>query len=832
MKRLVGGPLSIVAIVLFSIGAVGPEFLLGGPIFINEVAWAGARWEPTAEWIELFNPSSEPVDLEGWRLVSSDGSPDIDLHGTILPKISGDPTTGFFLLERDSDDSVPEIAADLIYRGALTDRGEALYLLDSGGNLADTANASAAEPFPWPAGTDALGVPPYASMERLDHRLVDARENWANSTAKPLGGPADRPIQGTPRAENSTFNVPPTPSFEHRPRDPVPEAPIEFDGSKSFDENDSIVSYRWDFGDGTDGSGPTASHTYELSGEYRVVLVLTDESGSQSELSRIIRVQVTSPPVADFSVILPPSDRVPRAGGAVRFQDESSDIAGEIAAREWQFGDGTTASDAHVVHTYDSAGVYLVSLWVLDDQGEEALQTQSVTIASRVPVAVFTRSPERPNANDSVRFDASGSCDPDGHIAVYRWDFDGNGTYERETFDPIVELAFPSGGTYDVRLAVVDDAGDRSSPFVETLLVNQPPIAEFQLSAFESEELTPICFTDMSYDEDGAITGWLWSFGDGTTAAEANPEHAFEDDGTFAVSLTVTDENAAQHTTTAEVVISNLPPIARLVAEMTTQPTGEPFQLDASGSTDPSPRGSITRYEWDLDGDGTFDDQTSCATYSHVYDHDGRYEILVRVTDDGGAVALSDPISVTVTNRVPRIDRIAWTPETPTDTVEVRFSATAIDPDGEIAEWYWDLGDGAIVMGSNPATILPDDGRYTILLTVQDDDGARSDPFRVEVIVENAPPIAEFAAATVAGRCVIFDARDSNDPSPTGRILHIAWDFGDGTSCPGTPNGCGGADRWTPGHCYSEPGAYVVALVVIDEQGALARNLKTILIAD
>ena len=831
MRHFAGGLISVVIVVLVSVGAVAPVSL-GGPIFINEVAWAGASWEPTAEWIELFNALSEPVDLEGWRLVSSDSSPDIDLRGTIPPHISGDPTTGFFLLERGSDGSVPEIAADLIYRGALTDRGETLYLYDPRGNLADTANAPAVAPSPWPAGTDAHGVPSYASMERLDYRLVDAPGTWANSTVDPRVGSVERPIRGTPRGENSTYNIPPTPSFELTPRYPLPGAPIEFDASESFDENDSIASHRWDFGDGTEGSGPTVSHTYMLSGEYRVTLTVTDEKGGESDLSQSILVQAASPPVADFSVVTLPPHRVPRAGNPVRFQDESSDVGGQIVSWDWWFGDGATAGTAAILHTYDRAGVYDVYLRVYDDQGESAIQTRSITIASRLPMAVFTRTPERPNVGEPVRFDASESYDPDGRIDIYRWNFDGDGTYEQETSEPIIELVFPTGGDYDVRLSVVDDTGDGSSPFVQPIHVNRPPIAEFQLSDFESEELAPIRFADMSYDQDGVITGRMWDFGDGTTAEEANPEHAFEDDGSFAVSLTVTDDNGAQHTTTAEVVIANLHPIAQLVTEMSTLSTGEAFRLDASGSIDPSPSGSIARYEWDLDGDGTFDETTTSPTLSHAYDDDGTHEVLVRVTDDDGAVALSDPLSVRSTNRPPQIDRIAWTPEAPTDDMEVHFSATVSDPDGEITQWFWDLGNETVVTASSPAAEFSDDGRYTILLTVQDDDGARSDPFSVEVIVENAPPVARFAVATLDGRCVVFDARGSYDPSPTGEILHVAWDFGDGTSCPGAPDGCGGGDRWAPGHCYSEPGTYNVTLVVIDEQGALARSVKTILIAE
>ena len=831
MRHRVCVAIVMTALVLISFGSVAPEPITG-PIIINEVAWAGANWEATAEWIELFNISPKQVNLEGWRLVSSDGAPDIELRGAIPPHIGGDPTTGFFLLERGNDGSVPGIAADLIYQGALTDRGEMLFLCDSDGNLVDTANASASMPSsPWPAGIDAHGVASYASMERIDYRLPDTPNNWSSWLGKLPSESADRPIRGTPKEENSCFNVPPTPAFNLRPPYPAPGTPVEFDATESFDPNNRIASYRWDFGDGTSASGRSVTHTYVLSGVYRATLAITDEKGWESELSRSILVQAVSPPVADFSIVALPPHRVSRAGSPVHYQDESSDVDGEIVAWEWSFGDGGTASEAMVVHTYDRFGIYLVGLRVLDNHGESAMQTRSVTIAGRLPVALFARTPKTPNVDEPVRFDASGSHDPDGRIDIYRWDFDGNGTCDEETSDPIVEHAFPAGG-YDVRLTVVDDAGDRSMPFVESIHVNRPPIAAFRLSPFKSEELAPICFTDMSHDEDGDIMLRSWDFGDGATAEDAHPEHAIEDDGAFAVSLTVTDANGATHTTTAQVLIVNLVPTAQVVAEVSTLPTAEPLRLDASRSLDPSPGGTIVRYEWDIDGDGTFDETTTSPTLSHAYGDDGTYEIRVRVTDDDGAVALSASICVSVTNRPPRIDRVTWTPKAPTDDVEVLFSATASDPDGQITHWFWDLGDETSVTGSSPATMFPDDGRYTVLLTVQDDDGARSDPFSVEVIVENATPVAEFVLATLDRRCVVFDARGSYDPSPTGEILHVAWDFGDGMSCPGIPNGCGEGDRWAPDHCYSEPGTYVVTLVVIDEEGAIARSVKSILIAE
>jgi len=564
MRQLARGVVAIVGAALVPLAAVAPDAPLG-PIVINEVSWAGAGWDLTAEWIELFNPSDEPIDLDGWRLISSDGSPYVELRGTIPPHTGGDPASGFFLLEREHDGCVPGIEADQIYCCALTDRGEALYLFDPQGGLADSANATDDPTAPWPAGTEARGTPPYASMERIDYRQADGPANWATSSAETSSGPEGRPIHGTPGHENSAFNMPPTLMFSIVPPYPTPGDFVDFDASTSFDKNDRIASYRWDFGDGTEGVGPTATHTFIESGDYCVTLVATDEKGGASLLTRIVRVQPTSPPIPDFSIVTQPPGLKPRAGTPIRLQDESSDPGGEIVGWEWAFGDGDTASDAAPLHTYDEHGTYLVVLRVVDDRGDAAVQSRSYTVASRLPVATFSRSLDLPSEADPIEFDASASYDPDGVIELYRWDFDSNGTIDQETPDPVIKFAFAERGDYGVRLSVVDDAGDVSIPFVEPLSVNGLPIAEFQLSAFEASELEPILFTDLSHDVDGEIVGLLWDFGDGTTIkTAAESEHVFEDDGTYTVSLTVMDNAGARHTTSAEVRIANLPPTALL----------------------------------------------------------------------------------------------------------------------------------------------------------------------------------------------------------------------------------------------------------------------------
>lgn len=103
------------------------------PVTISEVFWRGSRASAADEWIELLNTTDQAVDLAGWVLTDGDDLR-IGLAGSL-------PAGGYFLLERDDDDSVSDRPADLIYNGSLSDEGETLSLLDAGGRLVDTANS-------------------------------------------------------------------------------------------------------------------------------------------------------------------------------------------------------------------------------------------------------------------------------------------------------------------------------------------------------------------------------------------------------------------------------------------------------------------------------------------------------------------------------------------------------------------------------------------------------------------------------------------------------------------------------------------------------------------
>jgi len=804
-------------------------------VVINEICWAGSSANHTHEWIELFNTTNAAIDLDGWEIASSDGAPSIRLSGVLPPHTSDESTSGYYLLERGSDESVSSIAADQIYQGALTNLGEALKLTDADRRIIDTANIVFFEETgrAWPAGSDGSGNPPFASMERVEYASADAPDNWASCVSS-LYEDAGQTLCATPKGENSVYNIPPSAELSLTPLVPHPGQSAEFNAEGSDDANDSIESIVWQFGDGHEATGPVVSHVYPDAGQYMVTLLLTDSKGGETRMTQLVDVAFTTPPTADFSIMLKPNQDSARATEHLVFQDESSDADSDIVAWAWNFGDGGTAVEQQAIHAYESYGDYIVGLQVTDTQGEIGIQTQSISIASQLPVTVLTYSPEFPSEGETVLFDASESFDPDGEIVTYQWDFNGSGEFDLQGSAQTASYVYTSAGQFTPRVTVVDDQSDSASraAFIE---INAVPVAQFQVSRFDPNELEVVSFTDLSRDSDGVIVAWLWDFGDGTISDAVSPSHVYQQSGTHTVTLTVTDEIGGMAIADATLTIGNLPPVATLTVAASSLPTGSRFAFDASGSHDLSPQGGLTRYEWKLGEQTGFALETSVPNLSHAFTEDGVHLICVRVTDSDGAVAISEPITVTVTNRLPTISRVTWTPSEPTDVDEVVFSVQASDPDGQIAIWSWVL-DSTILASSQQLThIFDEDGTYQLTVQVSDDHGGQASPYAFTVTVDNATPVASFSYSQglpCDGRSIRFDASSSFDPSPTGKIVHFAWDFGDGTNCPGSAAGCAETDRWAPEHCYSEPGTYIVTLVVIDEHGAMSSTQKSILIGE
>lgn len=177
-----------------------------------------------------------------------------------------------------------------------------------------------------------------------------------------------------------TENTPPVAQFSIAASGPNPGDEIQFDAAGSEDPDGSIVSYAWDFGDGTSDSGERTSHAYESAGEFTVTLTVTDDAGATDDMSKTVTVDRTQNSAPDPEFTVSPQNQLINVGQEVTLDAAgASDPDGTIASYEWSISPGGISKTGETVsHTFSSPGTYTVALTVTDDQdksstGERAL---------------------------------------------------------------------------------------------------------------------------------------------------------------------------------------------------------------------------------------------------------------------------------------------------------------------------------------------------------------------------------------------------------------------------------------------------------------------------
>jgi PKD repeat protein len=254
-------------------------------------------------------------------------------------------------------------------------------------------------------------------------------------------------------------NGTPIPAFIYSPSSPLAKADVTFDASLSTDRDGSIVSYAWNFGDGSQGSGPVVKHEYAQAGSYTVTLTVTDDRSQSASTSKTVTVVLTPAPKAEF-VVSPSS---PAVNEKVFFNAAASAaaIGRTIVRYDWDYGQGRQDSGQLVWHVYSQAGEYTVVLTVTDDAGNTGTTTKTVSVGSGGLKPSFTFSPTSPNIGDAVYFNGTGSTSTNP-ITSYSWDFGDGGTASGATPSHVFAC---SGGTasvtFVVRLTIQDDERQR-----------------------------------------------------------------------------------------------------------------------------------------------------------------------------------------------------------------------------------------------------------------------------------------------------------------------------------------------------------------------------------
>ena len=504
---------------------------------------------------------------------------------------------------------------------------------------------------------------------------------------------------------------------------------VLFNASGSQDADGQIVSFRWNFGDGSTGNGEIVSHAFDEEGAYVVTLAVTDNAGNETVCTQTITV-ASGLPTCDFS--FEPS--TPNTGDTVTFDGSASaDVDGGTLEFAWdfdgdgQFDDGTGEVDTF---TYSTEGTFLVTLRVTDDEGNVVTCSQSVTVGSVPPTCSFTASPSTANVGDTVNFNATASSD-DGTITNFAFDFgDGTAPLDPNT-DPTVSHVFTTEGSFIVTLTVTDNDGNNVSCTQTVTVGSVPPTCSFTASPTSASVGQTVNFNATASTDDGTITNFGWDFGDGNTLdpnTDPTVSHVFTANGTFVVTLTLTDEDGNTTACTQNVVVGNALPLCSFSAAPNSGTPPLAVNFDASASADQDEAGaSIVSYAWDFDDGNSEINPAPTDTTSHTFTTDGVFDVQLTVTDDEGGTSTCQR-TITTTGATPNAS-FTVAPNPGTAGVPSNFDASGSSDNDEsgnsIVQYSWDFGDGSAVVTTNTA-VTPHTfvaaGVYSVTLTVTDDE--------------------------------------------------------------------------------------------------------------
>lgn len=271
-------------------------------------------------------------------------------------------------------------------------------------------------------------------------------------------------------------------------------------------------------------------------------------------------------------------------------------------------------------------------------------------------------------------------------------------------------------------------------------------------------------------------------------------------------STALSEQSVRDHYTASGRTVPGRAPVAAFTSAT------DKLKIDVDASTSTDADGGPLVYAWNF-GDGAL---ASGATASHVYTAGGTYTITLKVTDSTSLVNTLTRAVTVAPNQAPTAVVGATA-----DHLEVAFDGSASsDPDGTIASYAWDFGDGATGTGATASHTYATAGTFTASLTVTDDDGATATKTRTvtTTLAPNQDPTGAFTTVTDLLK-VTANATTSTDPD--GTIESYAWEFGDGAIETGA----------TTSHTYASAGTYTVKLTVTDNRGGTSTVTHEVTVA-
>jgi gliding motility-associated-like protein len=537
--------------------------------------------------------------------------------------------------------------------------------------------------------------------------------------------------------------------------------------------------WTWNFGDGTTSTTQNPVHTYADTGTYTVTLTVVNlTTGCDYTKTQTIRIISEK---ANFFA----TDTIICKGVPIGFSSVGS-IPANIAAYDWDFGDGVSGTGASISHVYTQAGTYNVRLIITDVAGCRDTLSKPLYIRVDGPTADFTSTVPGSCLNSAVAF-TDGSVS-DGTHAIQQWIWNyGDGNADTLTTPPF-QHTYAGAGVYTVSLKVTDSRGCADSITKASLLVISKPFANFGTLDTLSCPNKPINFSNLST---GPGLTYAWYFGDGNTSTQANPVHNYVLDGIYTVKLVITDQYGCTDSITRAAYVNIITPVANFTMSDSLS-TCPPLIVQFTNTS--TVNNTVT---WDF-GDGT---SAQVQNPSHFYSYPGVFNVTLTVTGPGGC---TDTRQKQIIVRGPQ-GNFTYAPRVGCNPLTINFTGTTVDR----ISFIWDFNDGTTnsTTDSIVSHTYTNIGVYVPKMILVDAGGCQVPITGLDTIVVNGVD-AKFGLTSNticdAGFINFTDSSQSNDV-----ITSYEWDFGDGAI----------STAQNPVHYYAAAGQYFPKLIVRTQSG-------------
>jgi PKD repeat protein len=586
--------------------------------------------------------------------------------------------------------------------------------------------------------------------------------------------------------------------------------PIDFDGTLSTDEGNDIVSYAWNFGDGTTGTGPTPQHTYAIMGTYTVSLRVTDAEGAVDDASATVSV-LNQPGTSESYCNVTPMTIFDAARASLypSTVTVSSGIEGPFKVTVTLKGFTTallTDLDALVVGPGGQKVMLMSDVGGASDfQNATVTFDDDATLQFTTGTAVLPSGSYKPlNAGGSDAMPSPAPIEPYGSALAAFASTSPNGAWSLFLRDDTLL----GGGNSSV-------SGGWCVDIME-LETNSPPVANAG-GPYEGAQGSPITFdATASTDPDNNIATYAWDFGDGTAGSGATVQHTYASGGEYTVTLTVTDADGASSSATTTARVAHVRPTATFNAPATVT-EGSSVTMSLTSPSRPD-----VRYAFNCgDGYGPMGSTSSAACPTR---DDGSLPLRAKVIDATIDELYTEyGIIVTVTNVAPTAVFTNSGPVTeglPFVLTLSNASDVAADLAGGLA-FAFDCGAGYGQPSDAPSALCPtsDNGNIAVKAKVMDKDGGVSEYSATVTVTSVSPtvtsmtlPVGPIAVNTPVTLSATF-TDPSVDDTHTG-----SFELG-----VGGPEVAGSVSSGSLSATvtFAQPGVYTIVARVTDDDGGV-----------